>query len=62
MQIFSKILDFLQSLVNWWIVRVAKKKQEQRIKEKNRSEKFEKETQKNVIDGDIDDINEKLKF
>jgi hypothetical protein len=62
MKILSSIISFFSLIKELIIVIAAKMRQAQRKKEIKKVEEFKKETVKEVEKGEIDKINEKLKF
>ena len=62
MKILSSILSIFSLIKELIIVIAAKMRQAQRKKEIKKVEEFKKETVKEVEKGEIDKINEKLKF
>ena len=62
MKILSSILSFVSLIKELVIVIAAKMRQVQRKKEIRKVEEFKKETVNEVEKGEIDKINEKLKF
>lgn len=62
MKYLTIIITFLESVMVMVKSFVKKRQERKRLAEKKKVDDFKIETEKNVNDGEIDDINSKLKF